>query len=192
MKRLASVLVLLGVVGTGRANDEAIVKRLEAAGVEVLGPTGELAVIVEANTDLDGALAELCELRTLRRLVFMNRPGLTDSQMHQVCALPGVRYLYFVGCPITDARLKIVARVRGLETLYLANLAITDAGLAELTRCGNLKRLRLKGANFTDAGLRHLEGMKDLRHLEISNCPNITPGGSARLQKALPNCEIRR
>jgi hypothetical protein len=34
--------------------------------------------------------------------------------------------------------------------------------------------------------------MTNLKGLFLDNCPNITDEGVARLQRALPNCTIRR
>jgi hypothetical protein len=190
MRKMLALVTLLGVAGVGRAGDKEIVKRLEAAGVLVQphDSKGGLLVSLEAH-NLDAALAELCELRGLR-WVFLYHPGLTDNQLQQVCALPGLRALSFNDCPITDARLKIVAKVRGLERLSLADTAITDDGLAELTRLRDLISLTLQSTSVTDAGLRHLEGMRGLVCLDLRACPKVTDAGVARLQKALPKCEI--
>jgi hypothetical protein len=188
-KMLLALVALLSVVGTGRADDAALVKRLEAEGVSVRRVGSWLSVSLYAD-NLDAALDELCELRGLG-CVHLRHPGLTDNQLQRVCAL-GVKSLYFIDCPTTDARLKIVAVARGLETLVLFDTVITDAGLAELTRLSDLKTLYLVNASITDAGLRHLEGVKELRDLGLSRCPNITDDGVARLQKALPECKIAR
>jgi F-box/leucine-rich repeat protein 14 len=194
MPRFLAVLVLACASGVARADDEAIVKRLKAVGVPV-GPfdsEGGLAVILDKN-NLDTALPELCELRTLRS-VCLNHLGLTDNQLRRVCAL-GVKHLHFCDCSITAARLKIVARARGLEGLGLTDTAIidstiTDEGLAELKGLRDLKYLHLDGAALTDAGLHHFEGMKKLRQLDLGCCRNVTDAGVARLQKALPQCRI--
>ncbi len=193
MKYLAAVLVLLAVVGVGRAGDKEIIERLNAmdgVSVQRVAKDGGLFVSLDAN-NLDAPLAELCELRGLRHVALRNS-GLADNQLQQVCALPGVRTLHFIDCPITDTQLKIVARVRGLEALCLWETAVTDEGLAELTRLLNLHVFCLRGTAFTDAGLRHLEGMRGLTSLDLRACPNTTDVGVARLKKALPNCKIYR
>jgi hypothetical protein len=190
MHRCLAVLVLACVSSVARADDEAIVKRLKEAGAVVLskGPDAGLEVQLDAD-NLDSALTELCELRSLRQLN-LRQTGLTDNHVQQVCALPGVKTLAFLDCPITDARLKIVARARGLRTLWLSGTAFTDAGLAELNGLRDLEVLMLRSASVTDAGLRHLEGMPWLACVDLQGCPKLTGAGIARLQKALPKCEI--
>jgi len=47
------------------------------------------------------------------------------------------------------------------------------------------------GLEFTDAGLVHLKGMTQLQKLDLSGWW-ITDAGVADLQKALPNCKIRK
>jgi hypothetical protein len=190
MKKLASVLVLLSLAGVGRADDAAIIERLEAEGVIVLPVSSGLVVGLDAS-NFDIVLPELCELRGLRS-VNLQHPELTDHQLQQVCALPGVKFLHFDDCPITNVRLKTVVRVRGLETLGLDGAAITDDGLAELTGLRDLKALSLKRDSVTDAGLRHLEGMRGLTWLDLRACHMVTDAGVARLQKALPKCHIER
>jgi hypothetical protein len=191
-KMLLALVVALGVAGVGRADDKAIVERLEAAGVyvqrsEAVGGV-DLAVQLETN-DLDTVLPELCELRRLTH-VTLHKHGLTDNQLRQVCALQGLTSLYFFDCPITDARMKIVARLRRLQSLDLADSAITDAGLAELTRLSELKWLVVRKASVTDAGLGHLEGLHRLTWLDLRGCTQVTAEGVARLQKSLPECSI--
>jgi hypothetical protein len=192
MKRMASVLVLLGMVGIVWADDAAIVKRLTEAGAVVLTRDQDAGLYVQLDVDnLDAALAELCELRGLRHVALRQRE-LTDNQLQQVCALPGVKTLAFNDCPIAEGRLKIVARARGLQTLWLSGTTFTDAGLADLNGLRDLKVLMLRSASVTDAGLRHLEGMRGLACLDLQGCPKVTDEGVARLQKVLPRCEIIR
>jgi hypothetical protein len=51
MKKLASVLVLVAMAGAGRADDKAIVRRLQEQGVgTTLGADGSLGVRFDANT----------------------------------------------------------------------------------------------------------------------------------------------
>jgi hypothetical protein len=218
MRKLLALVVLLSLAEVGRADDEAIVKRLKEMGATVEqspGSRAELYVQLDAN-NLDTALAELCELRGLRG-VSLSHPNLTDHQLRRICALPGVESLDFNDCSITNVQLRIVAGVRGLEVLSLRETAITDAGLPELTGMRNLNWLILGSGSITDSGLRHLEGMRGLiavdlsncpkitdaglRHLEglrglarleLTGCPKITDAGVARLKKALPKCKITR
>ena len=54
-----------------------------------------------------------------------------------------------------------------------------------------MKVLFLLETGITDAGLRRLERLSQLESLNLQDCPNVTDEGVARLQKALPKCEIR-
>ena len=68
---------------------------------------------------------------------------------------------------------------------------ITDAGMVHLKGLANLETLTLSETQITDAGLVHLVGMTNLQKL-IFRGTKVTSAGVAELQKALPNCEIRK
>jgi hypothetical protein len=51
--------------------------------------------------------------------------------------------------------------------------------------------LDLRGTKVTDAGLRELAALKGLRILALSDT-KVTDAGVAELQKALPDCKVRR
>jgi hypothetical protein len=194
MKYLGAVLVLC-IAGVGWAGEQDVIARLEKAEARIfyfggmVGEAGNLMVVLDSQS-ADAALAELCELRRLR-LVALRHPGLTNTQMRTVCGLTWLYYLDLDGCPVTDAHLKQVATLRNLTGLSLVGTRVTDVGLEELTALRDLERLWLDGTAVTDAGLRRLEGMDKLTTLYLRNCPNITDEGVARLQKALPKCDIR-
>jgi hypothetical protein len=67
-----------------------------------------------------------------------------------------------------------------------------DTDLSELCDLRDLWTVELHGPGFTDAGLRQLEGLDALLKVKLLQCPNVTAAGVARLQKALPNCNILR
>ncbi len=94
----------------------------------------------------------------------------------------------------TDALLGQLCELRSVSVgvLHLSGSTVTDAGLATVSDLRDLENLNLKSTGVTDAGLRRLEGMKKLRLLDLRSCPALTREGIARLQKALPNCEIKR
>ena len=70
----------------------------------------------------------------------------------------------------------------------------TDKQLAQKVKgLTNLKALGLEGcAKITDAGLAHLKGLSKLRDLDLRGCTQITDAAVSELEKALPNCRIRR
>ena len=53
-----------------------------------------------------------------------------------------------------------------------------------------LKVLSLQGTKVTDAGLKHLTALTGLETLNLGKT-QVTPGGVAQLQKALPKCKVR-
>ncbi len=171
MKMLASVLVLLSVVGVGRAGEKDVIERLEKAGAEVnidrhlFGETTALWMRFTGDSFTDSALTELCELRQLRVLILRETA-------------------------ITDSGLRSLGGLTRLKALYVESCSITDAGLKELTELAALHSLGLENCPYiTDAGIDHLAGMKGLRVLELAGT-GVTRDGVARLQKALPTCKI--
>jgi hypothetical protein len=74
--------------------------------------------------------------------------------------------------------------------LDLTQTDIPDAGLEHLEWLPKLQSLSL-GACVTDAGLRYLERLPGLRTLNLGRS-QVSDAGVKRLQRALPNCSIRR
>jgi hypothetical protein len=193
MKRMVSVLVLLAVVGAGRAGEKDIVERLKTAGASVggTGREGDPVTVVGLEAESIADLSELCELPHLS-VLRMFRQDVTDADLRIVGSLTGLRRLLLNACPVTDAHLKEVARLHKLDALSLSHTRITDAGLEEVAGLGCLELLWLSGTSVTDEGLRHIERLSKLKLVDLSNCPGVTDAGVARLQKALPKCRIRR
>ena len=79
--------------------------------------------------------------------------------------LANVTGLYLYGTKITDAVLKEVAKFRNLTNLGFIDTKITDKGVKEVAKMQKLTYLSLRDTQITDANI-------------------------AKLQKALPNCEI--
>jgi hypothetical protein len=173
MRTLAAVLVLLVEVGLGRAGEEEIHKALKDAGVQrMIGYSPRFGVLESLRFDgvqgTDALLGELCELRQVTQLIFYRSD-------------------------LTDAGMAYVGDLRGLLYLSLSSTAITDTGLSRLKGSSALTGLDLeKCRNLTDAGLEPLTRLSKLTYLDLRGCPNITDAGVARLQKALPKCEIKR
>jgi len=100
-----------------------------------------------------------------------------------------IRSITADGPQIVDQVLELIG---GLDSLVMLNLAyseITDAGLEHLAGLTRLETLILRGDEITDRGLVHLEGLSNLKKLDIEFAA-VTDEGVARLQKALPNCDI--
>jgi hypothetical protein len=169
-RKLASVLVLLCVVGVGPAGERDIVERLRGMGANVspsdicFDEKDGLTVLFDGRSNPAG-LALLCELPRLRVVVVFQ--DVTEAEMRPIGSLAWLRVLCLSGSSASDAHLKQVGHLRRLKALSLRGKHVTDAGLEELTGLVDLKTLHLDGTAVTDAGV-------------------------SRLQKSLPNCEIIR
>jgi Leucine-rich repeat (LRR) protein len=84
----------------------------------------------------------------------------------------------------------MVGKLRGLKSLHLRGTNITDEDLRLIGTMTHLKSLSIQYQNISDEALRHLEGMKNLTTLNLAYCRFIRDEGIARLQKALPKCQI--
>jgi internalin A len=280
MKRMVSVLVLLAVVGVGRADDETVINELEKAGARFLkvgsgggilggganrdsrpncaffdnvrGTDGlldrladlsnaeKMTVGLKGSDVTDAGLATLgCRLEAIDTLglsgtavtdeglknlvglrvqsLYLNGcAGVTDAGVAHIAKMKGLRSISLSGTRVTDAGLKQLAALSDLQDVRLDGTTVTDASVKRLTRLRGLMILSLNGTKVTAAGLREvaaltkltslelddtavsdatlrrLEGLDMLFFLSLARCPNITDEGLARLQKALPNCTIRR
>ena len=91
----------------------------------------------------------------------------------------------------TDAGLVHLKGLTSLQELVLDNTQVTDAGLVHLEGLTGLRHLDLTNTEVTDAGLVHLKGLTNVQWLFLYRT-QVTEAGVQDLQKALPNCEIRR
>jgi hypothetical protein len=79
-----------------------------------------------------------------------------------------------------------------ISHLDLSTSAVTDANLAEFCKVRFVLphlRLNLSHTAVSDAGLRYLRGMDCIEWLNLIGT-KVTPGGMAKLRKALPNAQI--
>ena len=93
--------------------------------------------------------------------------------------------------PFTDVDLAQLEDVPTVRLLYLDDAQVTDAGLRHLEALTKLEALWLERTRVTDAGLEHLKGLTRLRELWLIGSA-VTDAGEAKLQSALPDCEIIR
>ena len=115
----------------------------------------------------------------------------TDSTLRQLKGLPELTRLHLDFTKVTDVGLENLKGLTQLAYLDLADTQITDAGLQHLGGLTQLKTLDLRRTRVTDAGLEHLTGLTQLRNLELYKT-SVTHAGVAKLQQALPNCEIHK
>lgn len=90
---------------------------------------------------------------------------------------------------VTDEGLTHLARCRSLEHLVLFSTDISDAGIASLAGLPNLRLLMIDSPRISDGAVKHFAGMRSLRKLYV-HATSITAAGMARLESALPNCEV--
>jgi hypothetical protein len=91
----------------------------------------------------------------------------------------------------SDAELVHLRKFEELEDLSLGCSNVTDAGLCHVGKLTTLRCLSLRDTRVSDAGLKDLFNLDQLRILTLRQT-NVTADGVSSLQKALPNCEIRR
>ena len=104
-----------------------------------------------------------------------------------------IREIDFRNTGVRDAGLMHLASegLTHLETLWFTGTQITDEGLKRLQKLTNLKFLFLSDTRIGDAGVVHLTGLTSLKSLDLRGT-KVTDAGVAELQKALPNCKIRK
>ena len=72
-----------------------------------------------------------------------------------------------------------------------AQLEKLGASKIEVNEQGEIVEVNLNYTDITDAGLVHLKALTSLQTLELDQT-QVTDAGVARLQEALPDCEIGR
>ena len=117
--------------------------------------------------------------------------SLTDADLEHFEGFARVVSLALGVTQITDAGLKHLGALNQLEFLSVENTRITNDGLRHLRQLTQLRQLSLNGTRVTDAGLDYLQGLVHLEVLDVQGT-HVTAEGVAKLQKALPNCEITR
>jgi len=137
----------------------------------------------------DAELEDLRGLEQLETLVFWDS-RITPGSLRQLKGFPKLSQLIFRAY-IPHAGLEQFKDMARLRTLALDDFNINDADLEVIGGLTQVTRLSLLRSQVTDAGLEHLKGMTQLQHLYIGH-GRISDEGVAKLQKALPNCEIER
>jgi hypothetical protein len=119
---------------------------------------------------------------------------MSDAGLAHIAQLGSVRYLYLSACRrITDDGLAHLKKMADLEQLWLTvNDQITDDGVKSLTELKKLRSLSLFGCKrVTDEGARSLQKLSGLKFVFFGGT-GVTDKGVADLQKALPQCEVKR
>ncbi|HWB11429.1 MAG TPA: protein kinase [Pirellulales bacterium] len=127
----------------------------------------------------------------LGNLQYIDATGcpLSDAGFQELCKLTQLRVLCVEGRQISDAGVADLVRLKELEYLQLHACRLTDSGLATIGDLRHLQELNLIGTGITDGGLPHLAKLVDLHTLRL-DATKVTAEGVAKLQAALPDCEI--
>jgi hypothetical protein len=172
-KVCAALLVLVAVSPAG-ADEEAIVKQVEALGGKVGRhglPTGELDFQSSVRRGRGWAEAQLWITPRL--------------------GPPVVTRVDLEGTEVTDVALAGLRDLPHLSVLILSRTRVADAGMKAVGDLPELTRLFLDQTGITDAGLKDLGRLENLRILTLSGT-KVTDDGVANLRKALPHCWIIR
>jgi hypothetical protein len=93
-----------------------------------------------------------------------------------------------IGEGVADEQLALLDDGDTLGALLITSDSVTDASVTRLAR---LKRLKWLGLISTQVTVEGLEGLSALPELELLVCDTDVPADrAARLQEALPRCEI--
>jgi len=143
-----------------------------------------------STTLMDADLAALEGLPELKFLCLIHT-RVTDAGLLHLKNLRELVELDLQNTHVTDAGLAHLIDLKSLHELNLLDVPVTDAGLVHLKELEELRALDLRGTHITDAGLVHLKGLKGLHYLHLYST-QVTDAGVAKLQQALPGCDITR
>ncbi len=113
----------------------------------------------------------------------------TDADLVHLVGLRAVEELSLHQTRITGAGLVHLAKLTTLKRVFFSDTAVDDRGVSHLKKLKNLKVIGLSGTRITDRGLEDLERLKKLSSLFVLET-KVTAAGVAKLQKALPDCDI--
>jgi mono/diheme cytochrome c family protein len=114
-----------------------------------------------------------------------------DTALAQLKDVTTLMELNLSGTKFSDAAAADLKPLVNLTRLHLEHTSIKDAGLANAKDLVHLTYLNLFDTGITDAGLENLTGLTNLHNLHLFET-KVTDAGVAKLQKALPHCNIVR
>jgi hypothetical protein len=114
-----------------------------------------------------------------------------DNALVQLKDVTTLMELNLSGTKFSEASTANMKPLVNLTHLHLEHTPITDAGLANVKDMTHLIYLNLFDTSITDAGLENLTGLTNLQNLHLWET-KVTDAGVAKLQKALPKCDIIR
>ncbi len=137
----------------------------------------------------DNALEAVNEIESLEELNVAHTI-ISDQGAKNLGNLTALRVLDLSGTGVTDEGIGKLPKAGNLRELSLASVEISDVGVEVLTQYPKLRTLNLANTGITDKSLKTLRKLKNLKILNLENCHFLTEKGIAKLQKALPKCEI--
>jgi WD40 repeat protein/serine/threonine protein kinase/Leucine-rich repeat (LRR) protein len=157
-------------------------------GLKHLGELHDLESLDLVTTQVTGS--GFVHLHGLAKLEDLNLNGspISDEGLRQLRGIPNLKELILESPQVTEAGLAHLKDLP-LTKLIVARMQVTDAGVEHVASLKQLQSLDLTDNKITDTGLEHLESLENLQELYI-NGTKVTAAGVARLQKALPDCEI--
>jgi serine/threonine protein kinase/Leucine-rich repeat (LRR) protein len=137
--------------------------------------------------------AGLANCEGCKSVAFINLSGagnMTDAGLKHFREYKNLKEFHAYNAPMGDQGVEALKDCENLNILTLAQTRVSNTGLAHLKRMTKLTALSLFNVQaVNDDGLKHLTGLKNLTSLDLTGT-QVTAGGIADLQKALPNCEI--
>ncbi|MDB6056252.1 MAG: hypothetical protein JWO95_96 [Verrucomicrobiales bacterium] len=133
-------------------------------------------------------IAQNCNWHEANLRGYTNAADATLAQLKDVTTL---MQLNLSGVKFSEASAANLKPLVNLTHLHLEHTPITDGGLANVKDMAHLTYLNLFDTSITDAGLEHLAGLTNLHNLHLWET-KVTDAGVAKLQKALPKCNIVR
>jgi hypothetical protein len=147
-------------------------------------------LILESTRVSDADLARLTDCPDLRILDLKNT-RITSRGVRHLANLKQLERLYLTRSPVDDTAAATLSQLSELRTLGLSYTQVGDDLVTVLSRLPKLEILGLRNAAVTDASIGSFSKMTSLRSLYITGT-DVSDAGVERIQKALPNCTIRR
>jgi serine/threonine protein kinase/Leucine-rich repeat (LRR) protein len=151
-------------------------------------PLEILAIKLDGTGVSDDELTQLAAVPGLRELSLAHT-RISDAGIERLLVLRQLASLNLSRTAVTNAGLQTVARLTELTELNLERTAVSDPGMARLTTLPKLERLFLSDTRVTDAGLEQLKHAKTLRTL-TAHGTLLTEAGHSVLTSALPELDI--
>ncbi|MBP90726.1 MAG: hypothetical protein CMJ64_29115 [Planctomycetaceae bacterium] len=166
-------------------------KRITDVGMEHMSKLTTLTSLALDHTSVgDAGVTQLAPLVNLDQLS-LGVTKCTEAALNIVSSLKKLRSLDLYGIPVSSAGLRKLRGLTELQTLRISDTAIDDEALRELATLTELRYLDLsRNPGITDAGLIHLNALIHLEYVDLQGT-QVTAAGVAKLQKALPDCDIK-